>query len=299
MVDLGGNAVMSFVSCKPTPTPTPTPTRTPTATPTCISTATPTPTATPTAQAVEPVAECIDVRDSGTLIGHFGYRNSGGKEVVIPVGAQNFLSPGNIDRGQPTRFVVGRVANAFQTTFNNTTILRWTVGNTFAEASIATVRCEGDAIECTETNNRASLAVLDNTARIQRNKVIQISDRIVASARGNVAAIAAADDYAERARALYLTQWRDIWASFPQVTQSCVGTRCTERDKSGDIEAIRSRSARFIRLARSSTTLLKKVTKNRDRKFATVALQEVKALDKRCRDTSTDLPRFDSVCEAN
>jgi hypothetical protein len=295
MVDLGGNAVTSFLACKPvvTPTRTPTPTPTPTATPTKTAT----PTATPTLQTVQPVAECIDVRDSGTLIGHFGYRNTADREVVIPVGDQNFLSPGRVDRGQPTRFVAGRITNAFQATFNNTTTLRWTVGDRFADVSIATVRCEGDTIECTETDNKASLAVLDNTARVQRNKVIEIANRIIRFAGSNVEAVAAAEEYVSRARALYLAQWRDIWSSFPQITQSCVGTRCVQRDKSGDIEAIKARSARFIRLARSSAALLNRVTRNKDRRVAASLLQEIKARDQRCRDVAAELPRFDSICQ--
>jgi hypothetical protein len=289
MVDTGGNAVMSFKACRPPPTPTPTPTPTKTPTPT------PTPTATPLL--VQPIAECIDVQDSGTLIAHFGYQNTGGKEVVVPIGEQNFLSPGNEDRGQPTTFVAGRVTNSFLATFNNTTKLRWTVGERFAEASIATERCQGDTIECTDTDNKGPLSKLDNTARIQRNKVIQISNRIIRFSKGDAAAISSAEAFITRARALYLAQWKDIWSSFPQVTQSCVGEGCVNIDKSADIKAITTRSRRFVRLARASSSRLKKVTENRDRKMAESLLQDVKALDDRCIALTADLPRFESKCD--
>jgi Collagen triple helix repeat (20 copies) len=47
----------------------------------------------------------------------FGYVNTSGSTIVEDIGENNFFSPGELDRGQPTEFLPGRHPVAFQTSF--------------------------------------------------------------------------------------------------------------------------------------------------------------------------------------
>lgn len=60
-------------------------------------------------QHIEPAYEGWRRNDDGTVTFTFGYFNENWEEVpVIEVGDNNFFSPGDIDRGQPTRFLPRR-----------------------------------------------------------------------------------------------------------------------------------------------------------------------------------------------
>ncbi len=67
---------------------------------------------------VVPILNCVKRNHNGTYTARFGYDNSTGAAVTIPVGANNFFTPGNQNRGQTTVFQPGLVANAFSVTFN-------------------------------------------------------------------------------------------------------------------------------------------------------------------------------------
>jgi hypothetical protein len=66
---------------------------------------------------VVPILECVQRNANGTYTARFGYDNSTGAAVTIPVGANNRFTPGNQNRGQTTVFQPGRVTNAFSVTF--------------------------------------------------------------------------------------------------------------------------------------------------------------------------------------
>ena len=68
---------------------------------------------------VAPILECVQHNDNGSYTARFGYDNSTGAVVTIPVGANNFFTPGAQNRGQVTVFNPGRVTNAFSVTFNS------------------------------------------------------------------------------------------------------------------------------------------------------------------------------------
>jgi hypothetical protein len=58
---------------------------------------------------VAPVFEGWEPNRDGTFNLYFGYQNRNWQEEVdIPVGDSNFFSPGPLDRGQPTHFLVNR-----------------------------------------------------------------------------------------------------------------------------------------------------------------------------------------------
>jgi FG-GAP repeat/Putative Ig domain len=66
---------------------------------------------------VVPILECVQHNQNGTWTARFGYDNTTGATVTIPVGSNNFFTPGNQNRGQTTVFQPGRVTNAFSVTF--------------------------------------------------------------------------------------------------------------------------------------------------------------------------------------
>ncbi|CAN5347509.1 hypothetical protein BH10ACI1_BH10ACI1_26550 [soil metagenome] len=76
---------------------------------------------------VLPILECIQRNPNNSYTAHFGYENTTGEVVTIPVGANNFFTPGNQNRGQTTAFQTGRVTNAFEVTFNNRNPAVWFV----------------------------------------------------------------------------------------------------------------------------------------------------------------------------
>ena len=66
---------------------------------------------------VVPILECVRRNQNGSYTARFGYDNLTGAAVTIPVGANNYFTPGNQNRGQTTVFQPGRVTNAFSVTF--------------------------------------------------------------------------------------------------------------------------------------------------------------------------------------
>lgn len=66
---------------------------------------------------VTPVLSCVQHNQNGSWTARFGYDNSTGAAVTIPVGANNYFTPGSQNRGQTTVFQPGRVTNAFSVNF--------------------------------------------------------------------------------------------------------------------------------------------------------------------------------------
>jgi hypothetical protein len=91
-------------------------------------------------QTVTPVFEGWYRNPDGTFSISFGYYNRNAAEVVeIPVGADNFLAPGDSNQGQPTRFEARRHWGVFAVivpaNFEKTKKVTWTLrlkGETFA-----------------------------------------------------------------------------------------------------------------------------------------------------------------------
>jgi hypothetical protein len=84
-----------------------------------------------TGASVAPVFEGWEPNQDGTFNLYFGYHNRNWQEEVdIPVGPNNFLSPGPPDRGQPTHFLVNRQKLLFAVVvppdFGNQTLV-WTL----------------------------------------------------------------------------------------------------------------------------------------------------------------------------
>lgn len=67
---------------------------------------------------VAPILNCVMRNQNGSYTAKFGYHNSTGAAVTIPVGANNYFMPGAQNRGQTTVFQPGVVTNSFSVTFN-------------------------------------------------------------------------------------------------------------------------------------------------------------------------------------
>jgi len=75
---------------------------------------------------VIPELQCVIDNHDGSFTALFGYLNQNASAVSIPVGPLNKFSPAPQDRGQPTTFQPGHVANAFNVTFTGTKVA-WAV----------------------------------------------------------------------------------------------------------------------------------------------------------------------------
>ena len=63
--------------------------------------------ATTTTQKIIPKVRCVCRLDDATGYAQFSYKNTNPTALTLPVGAQNYMVPGALDRGQPTLFAAG------------------------------------------------------------------------------------------------------------------------------------------------------------------------------------------------
>lgn len=241
-----------------------------------------------------PLAECVDVLEDGSVVARFGYQSDETDDVKIPVGPLNYFAPGKGDVGQPTSFFKGRIKNVFSVTLPSSETGRWNLGDAFADANIATARCEGSTIDCIETDNQKPLGQLDQLALRQRNNVRALVQLISASS-GGAAVSKQAASLVVKANALYLEQWAAIWGNFPKTSQACTG--CAAIDKSGEIAEITDRSQAFLRLSRRATALLRTATRRRLSSRAKALYANAERLRGQVTDVAQSLPRFESQCD--
>ncbi len=94
------------------------------------------------AKAVRPVLECVVFNATTPDIAVWGYANSSGQPVSIPVGADNRFTPSPANRGQPEVFEPGRVVGVLQTPFQaGAATLQWTLSGETSTASSSSPRC--------------------------------------------------------------------------------------------------------------------------------------------------------------
>jgi hypothetical protein len=72
-----------------------------------------------------PLLECVDNNGNGTYTAHFGYLNTTGSVITLPVGPKNMFVGGDKDRGQPTVFLPGEHLSEFTVTFDALDTLKW------------------------------------------------------------------------------------------------------------------------------------------------------------------------------
>jgi len=127
-------------------------------------------TAKPKQKTVSPVLECVLFADGQPDVAYWGYDNTNGHEVTIPIGDNNKFTPGDANQGQPTRFENGRLVGAFHTPFDSSKKLVWTLSGKTATAG-------GDSKACNPTVELRKVTIPgDDPGRFQ----LRINGAIVA-----------------------------------------------------------------------------------------------------------------------
>ncbi len=92
---------------------------------------------------VVPLLTCVQKINSTTYRGTFGFDNTTGGSVTIPVGADNYFTPGAQNRGQATVFPTGTTTAAFSITFtanhNNNDLAVWFLRGPDGQKRLVTV----------------------------------------------------------------------------------------------------------------------------------------------------------------
>ena len=280
-----------------TASPTNTPTTTPTTTNTAIPTVTPTstPTGTPiTKYAITPVAECIEVLQTGEIMAHFGFQSDEKVTVEIPVGTLNYVAPDPFERGQPTLFNPGYARNAFTAVLPSTTGGSWNVGSAQALASAKTTRCDANLNVCETVPIEDILAGLDQSAKAQADVVAAIAAAIK-KYNSSSKTRRTANDLAAEAKALYVQQWTIIWTRFPAEILICT-EGCQTISKTTDIGMLKSGSRELLEIANRALRLLNKSPDTAAKKVAskrkTEAVKRFQAFGKK----TSQLPQTESKC---
>ena len=82
------------------------------------------------AMPIHPILECVHNNGNGTYTAHYGYQNDRDKSVLVPVGGQNSIYPGQSDRGQPYLFYPGRQTDVFTVDFDGSDLTWYLNGRT-------------------------------------------------------------------------------------------------------------------------------------------------------------------------
>jgi hypothetical protein len=90
---------------------------------------------------VSPILECVFDAGGGSYVALWGYLNRGTTVVEVPVGKTNLFNPDPQDRGQPTKFEVGRVVGAFTTKFDGNNLV-WSLTGRTATANKGSAACK-------------------------------------------------------------------------------------------------------------------------------------------------------------
>jgi hypothetical protein len=89
---------------------------------------------------VMPFVSCVEFLPQRNLRAHFGYVSTFATEVTLPIGIDNFMSPGIINRGQPQTFLPGFQDRVFSIDFHvapSLFRLSWILQNSLDTAATA------------------------------------------------------------------------------------------------------------------------------------------------------------------
>jgi hypothetical protein len=152
-------------------------------------------------QNVAPVFEGWEKNPDGTFNFVFGYLNRNYEEnPEIPVGADNMFSPGQADRGQPTRFYPRRQQFMFKVTVPadfGSKELTWTLKRDGkSESAVAHLALEWELTEIVYSQNRGGLARDSVTALPNKGPTVTIDGpgKLTASTSAPLALTATASD---------------------------------------------------------------------------------------------------------
>ncbi|NOK67119.1 MAG: hypothetical protein GFH25_541188n388 [Chloroflexi bacterium AL-N10] len=113
---------------------------------------------------VQPIVDCVVDNENGTFTAYFGFRNSANDAVNIAIGANNYVSPGPDDQGQPSTFEAGRSSSypnaVFSVDFSGSSVTWHLIGQSVT-ASSSSAQCnttEGESFSAAEVNTGVSEA---------------------------------------------------------------------------------------------------------------------------------------------
>jgi len=95
---------------------------------------------------VTPVLQCVWHVANTSWISSWGYSNSTGSTQTIPVGANNDVTPGAANQGQPTSFSAGTQSGVYTLPFDASSPPTWSVNGTGVSASPSDKRCSSDPV---------------------------------------------------------------------------------------------------------------------------------------------------------
>ena len=226
------------------------------------------------------------------MLAKFGYQNDSATTIKIAIGEKNKFSPGNADVGQPTEFFKGRVPNIVSANIPAGSTLRWTLGSAAVEAGITTDRCNSDPA-CEDTDNKDTLARLDNDAAALRMIARKIAQRVL-SLKTSAKNKKKAETIINQAQNLYLEQWSDIWGNFPQISQNCPS--CSQIDLSADIKKLVTSSTEQLDLVNQAAELLDVANGARGDAYVDRLVAWAERIHARFVVQTKKLPRFESKC---
>jgi len=99
---------------------------------------------------LRPILDCVFVNANGSRTASFGYTNTVGQPLDIPVGWLNRFTPGAADRGQPTTFAAGRVYGAVLVPYTGS--LTWQLAGVSATATTSSPTCPQTAVPMVTKN---------------------------------------------------------------------------------------------------------------------------------------------------
>jgi len=118
---------------------------------------------------VRPILECVRFAGNGVYVAVFGYLNENATNVVIPVGADNKLTPSTQNSLLPTTFLPGRQVAAFEIPFDGSNLV-WTLKG--PDGSTRTSIASANSKACPIDVNCGDLVGKDGKAENWLDKVV-------------------------------------------------------------------------------------------------------------------------------
>jgi hypothetical protein len=197
---------------------------------------------TPRCAKVVPSAECRGFKN-GVLNVRFGYSNPNAFTQEFSTGANNFFSPGIVDRGQPIRFLPGKNSSVFEAPLASADEpLSWSINGSAVSVSSTLPTCDG---LCTDAPTSTITGNLDRIAG-QLSDTMNRAAELLASSRGSVSRAQTRRNKkdAERSKkkaAQYEARAKSLTIEIPAVVKTCpqAPALCATVNRGATLDALR------------------------------------------------------------
>lgn len=238
-----------------------------------------------------------------------GYSNGNQFEQQIPVGASNQFTPGQADRGQPTKFFTGLNKGVFTVSLaSNTDSFNWVVNENSVKIDDTLPTCEDG---CSDTPTGSVTADLDAVAQ-QLSDLMTRAANILASAKATsgtdvVTSRAEASrskrnktdaDRAKKKAKEYTAQAKEITIQFPSVIKTCpeAPAYCETVDRQDSIDALTVLYANQVNSIKR--TIARSYFRNTgSTKRGDSLVKQAKQLQQQGLASLAQLPRFETQCK--